>query len=82
MLRDYGEPDVIRVKDRIIAAVEAGRAPSDLEGALPRMNVRIALRQLQAAGRASPVLALWLEKYERHDAQVRPDNSGDLSGCH
>jgi hypothetical protein len=78
MLRDYGEPDVIRVKERIAAAIEAGRAPSDIEDDLPRMNARIALRQLQAAGRVSPVLVRWLEKYERHGALT----DGDISGCH
>jgi hypothetical protein len=80
LLRRYGDPDLIALKQRVAASLARGEAPpaTDGESRHMRASIRIALRQVKAAGANSPSLAAWLEKYERPGAQEQ----GDISGCH
>lgn len=65
MMEMFGDPQSIAIKRRVVAAIGAGQPPSavapDRHG---RTSIRIALRQLRAAGNPSPVLQAWLEKYD------------------
>ncbi|MBI4365973.1 MAG: hypothetical protein HY543_04060 [Deltaproteobacteria bacterium] len=80
LLRRYGDPEMIALTHRVAAAVASGEMPSraDRGSRYERACIRIALRQLRAAGVATPSLALWLEKYERPGSQ----GHYDISGCH
>jgi hypothetical protein len=72
MIGSFGLPDSVAIKQRVAAAIEAGEPPSastisgwaiaqDRHG---RTSVRIALRQLKAAGIASPTLHAWVAKFD------------------
>lgn len=70
MLRDFGDPDIYALKQRVVAAVAAGEDPSVIavtDSRFARTNVRVALRQLKAADDVSPALARWLAAHERAD---------------
>ena len=52
MLRNFGDPDIYALKQRVVAAVAAGQDPSVIavtDNRFARTNVRVALRQLKAA---------------------------------
>jgi hypothetical protein len=69
-LRDFGDPDIYALKQRVVAAVAAGEDPSVIavtDNRFARTNVRIALRQLKAADDVSPALVRWLAAHERAD---------------
>jgi hypothetical protein len=68
LLTRFGDPQLLALKQSVIAAVTAGHEP--VAGASPdvrvaRTTVRVALRQLQASDRASAALAAWLSAYDR-----------------
>jgi hypothetical protein len=68
MIESFGLPDGVAIKRRIMDAIEAEEPPSILAIAHDRharTNVRIALRQLKAAGHASPILHDWLATFDR-----------------
>jgi hypothetical protein len=71
MIGSFGLPDSLAIKRRVADAIRAGEPPSastisglaiaqDRHG---RTSVRIALRQLKAAGIASPTLHAWVAKF-------------------
>jgi hypothetical protein len=67
IIESFGLADGVAVKRRVVDAVEAEEPPSILAVAHDRharTNVRIALRQLKAAGHASPTLQAWLAKFD------------------
>jgi len=67
MIESFGLPDGLSIKRRVAAAIEAYQPPSALAIAQDRhgrTNVRIALRQLKAAGMASPLLHAWIAKFD------------------
>jgi hypothetical protein len=80
LLRAYGDPETLRLKTQITAALVGGQAPPQLEEGdrFARASIRIALRQAQAAGLQAPALGLWRDQYERPGSL---DHS-DISGCH
>jgi hypothetical protein len=72
MIASFGLPDSIAIKRRVADAIEAGEPPSastisgwaiaqDRHG---RTSVRIAIRQLKAAGMASPTLHAWVAQFD------------------
>jgi hypothetical protein len=73
MLERFGDPDTIALKRQVGAAVAAGAAP-DAVGAInrrfARAGIRVALRQLAAAGAPSTALAAWRAA---HDAAAREE---------
>ena len=76
MLRLFGDPRALALKERVIEAIERGSDPSMIvvpEDRFARASVRVALRQMQAIQRRSPALAAWLAAHDR--AQ---DDFGDV----
>ena len=70
MLRDFGDPRFHALKQQVIAAVAAGDDPSVIAirgDRMARTSIRVALRQLKAAGEMSPSLMTWLSAHERPD---------------
>jgi hypothetical protein len=68
MIGRFGLPEFLAIKRRVVDAVGSGEPPSDLAITLDRSGrtgVRIALRQLKAAGAASPMLRAWLAECDR-----------------
>ena len=80
LLRAYGDPEMLRLKTQVTAALAGGEAPPSLDNGdrFARACIRTALRQAQAAGLQTPALGLWREQFERPGSQ---DHS-DISGCH
>jgi hypothetical protein len=67
MIERFGLPECLAIKRRVADAVGSGEPPSNLAVTLDRhgrAGVRIALRQLKAAGAASPVLKEWLAEFD------------------
>ncbi|HXO68397.1 MAG TPA: hypothetical protein VN838_05490 [Bradyrhizobium sp.] len=67
MIERFGLPGYLAIKRRAVDAIGAGEPPSNLTTTLDRhgrTGVRIALRQLKAAGTASPVLKAWLAEFD------------------
>jgi hypothetical protein len=70
MLRDFGDPGLYALKQRVVAAIAAGEDPSAIaigDDRMARTSIRAALRQLKAAGDMSPSLTTWLSAHERAD---------------
>lgn len=83
MIERFGLPDGVAIKRRIMDAIEAEEPPSILAIAQDRharTNVRIALRQLKAAGHASPILHAWLATFDR--AAVGADEQDEINFQH
>jgi hypothetical protein len=70
ILQEFGDPELLALKQRVLAAVVAGEDPSVMaiaDNRFARTNVRVALRQLRAADDATPALTRWLAAHERAD---------------
>jgi hypothetical protein len=83
LLAELGAPESAVLKQQVIAAVERGEAPwteSRISGRGARANVRIALRQMKAAGGASSALTAWMTAFDR--AEPAEDDADDLSRGH
>jgi hypothetical protein len=67
ILRRFGDPSLVALKQRIITAVQNGEEPAGVKvhSRFARANVRVTLRQLKAAGTASPSLTAWLSAHDR-----------------
>ena len=85
MIESFGLPDGVAVKRRIMDALEADEPPSILAIAHDRharTNVRIALRQLKAAGHASPILHAWLATFDRTTVGGDEEDETSLQHTH
>ena len=85
LLIEFGDPDLIRLKQRVIAAVAGAQAPplSIAANRFARASIRVALRQLQAHPEPPPALAGWLAAYERAaDADPDQDAFAEAHGDH
>jgi hypothetical protein len=70
ILRLFGDPAAVALKQRILAAIAAGTDPSAVavtDHRFARTGIRVVLRQLSAADEASPALAAWTATHERPD---------------
>jgi hypothetical protein len=68
VLRQFGDPKSVALKQRLVAAIAAGADPSVLalaDNRFARTDIRVVLRQLSAANEASAALAAWLAAHER-----------------
>jgi hypothetical protein len=68
MLQQFGDPELLALKARVLAAVATGEDPSVIastDNRFARTNVRVALRQLRAADDVSASLMTWLAAHER-----------------
>ena len=82
ILRAFGDPAAVALKQRIIAAIAAGTDPSAIavtDQRFARTAVRVALRQLCATDDGSPVLAAWMAAHERPD-RGEPEDEDDPHG--
>ena len=80
ILRLFGDPASVALKQRIIAAIAVGTDPSAVAVAdhrFARTGIRVVLRQLGAADDASPALAAWTAAHERPD-RIEPEGEGDV----
>jgi hypothetical protein len=85
MIESFGLPDGVAIKRRIMDAIEAEEPPSILAIAHDRharTNVRIALRQLKAAGHASPILHAWLATFDRTAVGADEEDETSLQHTH
>ena len=83
LLARYGDPQFIEIKRRVVESVAAAQDPSAVAVAgdrLGRAAMRVALRQLRASDRSSPVLAAWLSAHDRVDP-AEEDDSADEHPC-
>ena len=83
LLAELGAPESAAFKREVMAAVARGEQPwteARVSGRGARANVRIALRQMKAAGDASQTLTAWLAAFDR--AEPLADEIDDLSRGH
>lgn len=67
LLRRFGDPDALALKQRVMAAIESGVAPSDIvvpDDRLARASVRVAIRQMQLSGGPSAAIAAWASAHD------------------
>lgn len=72
ILRRYGDPKFVALKEQLVQAVSAGADPSAvavMDQRFARTNIRVTLRQLRAARDDLPSLPAWIAAHERghHD---------------
>jgi hypothetical protein len=66
IIEAFGDPESLAIKRRIMDAVGSQQAPSAMpQTRQGRASIRIALRQMKAAGHVSPVLAAWLASFDQ-----------------
>lgn len=83
LLATLGAAESTAIKHDVGIAVEAGQPPwseARLSGRMARGSVRVALRQMQAAGRTAPALASWLAAFDH--AETAGDEASDLARGH
>ena len=76
LLRDFGDPALVRLKAEVMQAVRAGQGPDSF--ALPasraaRATVRVALRQLTHTEGDSPALAAWRQAFDHVEATAEEE---------
>jgi hypothetical protein len=72
-LQRFGDKDIVDLKRRIHRAIEDGADPSTVavpDDRFARGSVRVALRQLKASRRLTPVLTTWLKVYDASSPNV------------
>jgi hypothetical protein len=77
MLRRFGDPEAVTLKQRVIAAIAAGADPSAVavtDNRFARTSIRVVLRQLNAAEEALPSLPAWMAAHERSDRMESEDD--------
>ena len=69
ILRNYGDPKFLALKQQVTNAVATGVDPSAIavtDQRFARTNIRVTLRQLKAQQETAPSLDAWLAAHERH----------------
>ena len=80
LMARYGDARLVDIKRSVTEAVAADRGPPDAPITADRFGraaVRIALRQVQAAGVRSPALTSWLSVHDRFESDEPNDSSGE-----
>jgi hypothetical protein len=76
MIARFGSPDIIAIKRAVQDAIAAEQPPSAMPGDRHgRAGIRIALRQLKAAGDVSPVLQSWLQDIDPAGIETDADEA-------
>jgi hypothetical protein len=76
MIGRFGHPEAVAIKRRIMAAIDAGEPPSALaQDRHGRTTMRIALRQMKAAGRVSPALQAWIDDFDPAGPEIDVDEA-------
>ena len=71
LLRDFGDPTLVRLKETVTEAVRADKAPDGFaspESRAARATMRVALRQLVHTDGDRPMLAAWRQAFDRLEA--------------
>ncbi|MDP3077002.1 hypothetical protein [Bradyrhizobium sp.] len=72
----FGNPEFLAIKRRVQDAIAAQQPPSAMPGDRHgRAGIRIALRQLKAAGHVSPVLQSWLQDFDPAGLETEADEA-------
>ncbi len=72
----FGSAEILSLKRRVREAIAAEQPPSVISGDRHgRAGIRIALRQLKAAGHASPVLQSWLQDFDPAGLETEADEA-------
>jgi hypothetical protein len=72
----FGSPEILSLKRRVQDAIAMEQPPSAMSGDRHgRASIRIALRQLKAAGHASPVLQSWLQNFDPAGLETDADEA-------
>jgi hypothetical protein len=82
LLATYGDAESCALKARIRSLVAEEHSPfaaSENSGRLLRANIRLALRQLKAAGEEAPTLKAWLAAFDRGE-EDEPDEDQQTLG--
>jgi hypothetical protein len=77
-LERFGLPEFLAIKRRVVDAIGSGEPPSNLAISLDRhgrTGVRVALRQLKAAGTALPLMKEWLAEFDYAVAEDDADEA-------
>jgi hypothetical protein len=85
LLDRFGDGALVALKRRIAGAVAAGEDPQAVavpDGRFSRTTVRVALRQLAAAGGASPAWAAWQAVHDPRQADDDADAESDGNPHH
>ena len=83
MIGSFGDPTSLAIKRRLIAAVNAGEPPSAISGDRHgRTGIRIALRQMKAAGSTAPALPSWLANFDSAGLDSAGLEAGDDEALH
>jgi Family of unknown function (DUF6925) len=78
----FGEPGIVAIKQRVREAVSAGKPPTELaQERHSRTSVRIALRQMKAAGLHSAALTAWLANLDQGSLDQTDDEAAMHGGC-
>ena len=83
MLRLFGDPAAIAVKEQVISAIERGAAPSDIgvpEDRFKRASVRIAIRQLRMSGAQLPAIAAFARTLDHNQIDAADDTDPHHTG--
>jgi hypothetical protein len=76
MVEASGDPENLAIKRRVVKAIAAGEPPSDMAwDRHGRAGIRIALRQLKAAGHAPPILTAWLASFDHSGPEGDEDEA-------
>jgi hypothetical protein len=76
MIARFGQPEILAIKQRVRNAIDGNAPPSDMAGDRHgRTSIRIALRQMKAAGQASPALQAWLENFDPAGLESGPEEA-------
>lgn len=79
-MADFGDPAMTGLKQRVREAVRAGQPPAEFSrDRYGRASIRIALRQMKAAGETSPALAAWLANLDQGNLD-QADDEASLHG--
>jgi len=82
IMATFGDPAGTAIKQRVREAVRGGNPPAEITGDRHgRTSVRIALRQMNAAGDASPALTAWLANLDQGNLDQQDDDAALHGGC-
>ena len=80
MLRQFGDPAAVALKQSVIAAIERGAAPSDIvvpDDRFKRASVRVAIRQLRMSGAELPAIAAFARTLDQAKADAAEADDTD-----
>jgi hypothetical protein len=76
MMAAFGDPEAVAIKQRVQHAVHAGQPPAEITADRHgRTSIRVALRQMKAAGDVSPTLSAWLANLDQGSLDQTDDEA-------